>query len=204
MDIVTLAGLVKIELPDKTLRLCDGAFVKWGAETYEASDPAFGAIGSMEPIEEGVGDEIPALRMNFLPNSTAAASELSRPEYQGCRVRMWIAEVDIDTNMIAGTPSLEFDGQADSTDLVIDRGSRELEMDVVSSAERLFVINEGNTLSPRFHKLIYPGELGEDNAIGIGVGVAWGTALPAQSYGVGFSGGGSGGGGSRNFAEHLK
>lgn len=203
MDTVTLAGLVKIELTDTTLRLCDGAFVKWDAETFEASDPAFGTIGGMEPIDEGVGDEIPALRMTFLPNSTAAASELSRPEYQGCRVRMWTAEVDIDTNMIVGTPSLEFDGQADSTDLIIDRGSRELEMDIVSAAERLFVINEGNTLSPRFHKSLYPGELGEDNAVGVGVGVAWGTALPAQSYGVGFSGLGGPGGG-RNVHERVR
>ena len=192
MDIATLAGLVKIELPDATLRICDGAFVKWDAETFEANDPDFGTIGSMEPVEEGVGDEIPALRMSFLPNSTASAATLSQPEYQGCRVRMWIAEVDIDTNEVVGDPSLEFDGQADSTDLIIGKGTRELEMDVVSAAERLFVINEGNTLSPRFHKLLYPGELGQDNAIGVGVGVAWGTALPAQSYGQGYSGSGGG------------
>lgn len=192
MDIATLAGLVKIELPDATLRICDGAFVRWDAETFEASDPDFGTIGSMEPVEEGVGDEIPALRMTFLPNSTASAAILSQPEYQGCRVRMWIAEVDIDTNEVVGDPSLEFDGQADSTELIIGKGTRELEMDVVSAAERLFVINEGNTLSPRFHKLLYPGELGQDNAIGVGVGVAWGTALPAQSYGQGYSGNGGG------------
>lgn len=211
MDIVTMAGLVKIELPSATLRLCDGAFVKWAAETFNAADPDFGTIGSIEPVDEGVGDEIPALRMNFLPSSTASAADLSRPEYQGCRVRMWIAEVNIDNNEVIGTPSLEFDGQADSTDLVIDRGSRELEMDIVSAAERLFVINEGNTLSPRFHKTLYPGELGEDNAIGVGVGVAWGTGSPAQTYGPGFGygagggdSGGSGGGNTRNFREYLQ
>lgn len=205
MDIVTLAGLVKIELPDVTLRLCDGAFVIWDAETFTASDPDFGTIGSMEPVDEGVGDEIPALRMNFLPNSSAAAADLSKPEYQGCRVRMWIAEVDLATNEVIGDPSLEFDGQADSTDLVIDRGTRELEMDIVSAAERLFLINEGNTLSPRFHKSLYPGELGQDNAIGVGVGVAWGTALPAQTYGPGYggSGDGGGGGGGRFFNNEM-
>lgn len=199
MDIVTLAGLVKIELPDATLRLCDGAFVKWDAETFTSSDTDFGTIGSIEPVDEGVGDEIPALRMNFLPISTAAAADLSRPEYQGCRVRMWIAEVDLETNEVVGDPSLEFDGQADSTDLVIDRGTRELEMDIVSAAERLFLVNEGNTLSPRFHKSLYPGELGQDNAIGVGVGVAWGTALPAQTYGTGYGGGSEGGGGGGRF-----
>lgn len=210
MDIVTLAGLVKIELPDADLLFCDGAFVKWDAETFNASDPDFGSIGSMEAFEEGVGDEIPAMRMVFLPSSTAAAADLSRPDYQGCRVRMWIAEVDPETNEVVGDPSLEFDGQADSTDLVIDRGTRELEMDIVSAAERLFLVNEGNTLSPRFHKTLYPGELGEDNAIGVGVGVAWGTAAPAQTYspayggGFGSDGGGGSGGGKMNFMEAFR
>lgn len=203
MDIVTLAGLVRIDLPEAELRLCDGAFVIWGADKYESAHPDFGTIGSMEPIEEGTGDEIPALRMTFLPRDSAAAAELSRPEWQGCRVRMWIAEVDIETFEVVGEPDLMFDGQLDSTELVIDRGTRELEMDIVSAAERLFVINEGNTLSPRFHKSLYPDELGEDNATGVGVGVAWGTALPAQTYSTGFSYGGSGGGG-RQFREQLK
>lgn len=192
MDRACLSGLVKIELTDATLRLCDGAFVIWGAETFDAEDEVFGTIGSMQPVEEGAGDEIPALRMTFLPKSTAAAADLSQPEWQGCRVRLWIAEVDIDTNAVIGTPDLMFDGQLDSTVLVIGRGTRELEMEIVSAAERMFLINEGNTLSPRFHKLLYPGELGEDNAIGVGVGVAWGTSLPAQTYGPGFSGSGGG------------
>lgn len=203
MDRVCLSGLVEIALPDATIRLCDGAFVIWGEQTFDCEDDIFGTIGAIEAIEEGVGDELPALRLTFLPNSTAAAAQLSQPEYQGCRMRMWTAEVDLDTNAVVGTPSLEFDGQVDMTELVIDNGSRALEMDIVPSAERLFIINEGNTLSPRFHKSLYPGELGEDNAIGIGVGVAWGTANAAQTYGGGFSTGGGAGGG-RQVREHLQ
>lgn len=199
MDQSCLSGLIQVDLPEQAIKLCDGAFVKWGAEMFDAEDPDFGTIGSMEAIEEGVGDEIPALRMTFLPKSTAAAAVLSQPQYQGCRVRMWIAEVDLATNEVIGDPSLEFDGQVDSTDLVIDRGTRELEMDIVSAAERLFLINEGNTLSPRFHKSLYPGELGQDNAIGVGVGVAWGTGAPALSYGPGYGGSGDGGGGGGRF-----
>lgn len=190
MDRVMLAGLVKIELPDTTLRLCDGSFIRWDGETFDAEDAVFGAIDKIESINEGVGDEIPALRINFLPRSTAAAAELSQPHWQGSRVRMWIAEVLPDTMSVTGTPSLMFDGQTDSTELVIDRGRRELVMDVTSAAERLFVVDEANTLSPRFHKSLYPGELGEDNASGVGVGVAWGTAQPTTYSGSGFSDGG--------------
>lgn len=192
MLIVTLSGLVQIDLPETTIRLCDGAFVRWGGDTFDCVDPAFGSLGAIAGVDEGVGDELPALRLTFLPSSTTAAADLSRPEFQGCRFRMWVADVDLATNEVFGTPSLEFDGQVDMTDLIIDRGTRDLEMDVVPVGERLFVINEGNTLSPRFHKSLFPGELGEDNAIGVGVGVAWGTALPT-SYGGGYSFGGGGG-----------
>jgi hypothetical protein len=204
VDIVTLAGLVKIELPAKTLLLCDGAFVKWSADTFFSDDDEFGIIGAIEPLSEGVGDSAPALRLTFLPSSTADAAALSQPGWQGSRVRLWIAEVDLNTNAIIGTPDLMFDGQTDSTELIIGKGKRDLVMDIVSAAERLFVIDEANTLSDRFHQSLYPGERGEENATGIGVGVAWGTALPTQSYGLGFYGGGSGGGGGgRNFSERL-
>lgn len=208
MDSVTLAGLVKIELPGKTLLLCDGAFVKWGADTFFSSDDDFGIIGGVEPLSEGVGDSAPALRLTFLPSSAADAAALSQPSWQGSRVRLWIAEVDIATNLVAGTPDLIFDGQTDSTELVIGQAKRDLVMDVVSAAERLFVIDEGNTLSDRFQQYLYPGERGEENATGVGVGVAWGQALPAQSYGLGFSGGGGnyggGGGGGRLNNEQLR
>lgn len=207
MDRVMLAGLVKIELPDATIRLCDGGFVKWGDEIFDAEDPVFGTIGAVEAIEEGIGDELPALRMTFLPRSTAAAADLSQPGYQGARERKWIAEVDPDTGMVVGTPSLEFDGMVDSTILVQGEASKALEMEVVPSLERLFLVNEGNTLSPRHHKSLFPGELGEDNANGVGVGVAWGTALPAQTYGQGFGGGyggGGGGGGQLNWADQFR
>lgn len=208
MQSVTMAGLVKIELPDVTIRICDGAFVIWDAETFESADDDFGTIGAIESAEEGTGDEIPAMRMVFLPKSAAAAADLSQAEFQRCRVRSWTVEVDLETNEVTGTPNLEFVGQVDMTDFVTGIGSRELEMEIVAEAERCFLIDEGNTLSPRFHKLLYPGELGEDNATGLGGLVAWGTSLPAQTYGPGYGGGGQGGGnyggGKLNFADFLQ
>lgn len=207
MDSITLAGLVKIELPDATIRLCDGAFVIWGEETFFSSDENFGNIGGIDAVSEGVGDSAPALRLTFQPTTTAAPADLSQPSWQGSRVRVWIAEVDPDTNQVTGTPSLQFDGQTDTTELIVGRSKRLVVMDIVSRAERLFVIDEGNTLSDRFHQSLYPGERGEENATGIGVGVAWGQALPAQSYGLGFSGGGNyggGGGGGRLNNEQLR
>ncbi|WP_044661597.1 hypothetical protein [Sphingobium sp. YBL2] len=176
MDRVLLSGLMKIELRDgRIIRLCDGGFVLWGEEIYRSSDTQFGMIGAMQAMEEGVGDEVPAFQITFLPVSTAAAADLSAPGMQGSRVRIWIAEINPDSGLIIGTPDLQFDGMIDRTVLRVGVRKRELDIEFVSTSERLFTIVEGNTLSAAFHKSVYPGELGEDNATGLGVGVAWGA-----------------------------
>jgi len=185
MERVLLTGFMKMELRDgRTVRLCDGNFFFVDGELYQSSDPVFGTIGSMDVFKEGVGDEVPNFRMTFLPANTAAAAALSAPGMQGSRVRFWIAELDMDTGAVLGTPDLQFDGQIDRTILRIGRGKRELDMELVSTAARMLALNEGNTLNPRFHKLINPGEKGEDNATGLGIGVAWGTESQVSSGGI--------------------
>lgn len=186
MDRVLLVGLMKMELRDtRTIRLCDGGFVVFDSETYRAADDTFGTIGRMDEFEEGVGDEVPAFRLTFLPASGAAVASLSAPGMQGSRTRFWIAEVNPDTGVIVGTPDLMGDMQIDRTILRIGKGKRELDIEFTSTAERLFSINTGNTLSPTFHKYVNPGELGEDNATGLEIAVAWGVA--AQNPGGGVS-----------------
>lgn len=198
MDFSTLAGLVQIDLRGgATLRLSDGGIVKWGSDTFEAVDSTFGAIGTLDPLTEGIGDEVPALRMTFLPNSGSAAADLSQPGWQGSRVRLWIAAITEATGVVSGAPELIFDGQLDSIELASDRGVRTLEMDIVSTAERLFSINEGNYLNPRFQKLLFAGDTGEDNATGLGITVAWGAASPPGTA-IGGSYGSGGGGGFFN------
>lgn len=196
MEVATLAGMIRIDLRSgPVLRLCDGGVLTWGADSYAAHDPAWGGIGGVEALSEGVGDEIPALGLTIVPVDLAATMAFCAPGNQGSRVRFWIGEVIPATGAVTGTPELMFDGQLDTMDRIADRGSRVIEADVVSTAERLFSINEGNYLNPRFHKLLWPGETGEDNAIGLGVSVAWGAANPTVSVGGGFDGFGGGGGG---------
>lgn len=191
MQTVTLSGLVQIDLRGgDTLRLCDGGVVTWGANTFTSKDGTFGGIGSLEPLSEGVGDEVPALRMTFFPESTAAATDLVQPGWQASPMRFWIAEVDRSTGEVTGTPELMFHGQLDTADLDVGFGTREINFDVVSTAERLFEGNNGNTLSPRFHKSVWPAETGEDAAIGIGITVSWGTESPSGGSGSQYLGGG--------------
>lgn len=187
---IGLTGLVQIEFPEYTVRLCDGAFFPFEGNTFRSEDAVFGTLGSVEPLSEGVGDSVPALQMTLLPPEGTPPATLSQPGYQTSRVRFWIAEFDADTGQITSA-DIQFDGQVDQTVLEASDRDRKLIMSVVSLAERLFEGNLGNTLNPTFHKSIWPGERGHDNATGLAIPVAWGTEGP----GSGGSSRGSGGGG---------
>ena len=187
-----LAGLLKIELPTATVRLCDGGRVIWGSESYTARDVVFGTVGGLDGLTEGIGDEVPALSLRLLPAGSAEADDLVQPGYQTARTRFWIAEVNEATGAVVGTPDLQFDGQLDQGTITLGKDSRELEFTVVSMAERLFNRADGNSLAPTFHKSVWPGETGHDAANGLTIPVAWGADAPAVSggaYAGGFGGG---------------
>lgn len=183
---ITLVGLISIELPETTIRLCDGGFVYWGADKFASEDPDFGAVESVEAFSEAAGDEAPGGRMTFLPRSTAAAAALSQSDYQGSPIRFWLGRVDEETGALLGEPELVADMELDTTRLRLGPNSRGLDIEFISIAERLFMVNEGNVLSTRFHQSVWPGELGLDNTTGVGKTIAWGVAGPAR----GISGGG--------------
>ena len=176
---IILAGFLLWNTPAGDVRLVDGGTLAFNGEQYRASHPVFGSISDFQPINEGVGDEAPAGTLTFSPAPDADPSIVNSPALQGTRIRMWIGEVDGDTGQLTGPPDLMFDSIVDVTRLRLARGSKQLEVDIVSRAERLFLLNEGNVLSGEFHRSIYPNERGLDNAIGVPTVVAWGvTAQP--------------------------
>lgn len=190
MNSVAIIGLLKISLPASTVRLCDGGFIVFAGETYTSSDPVFGTVSSVETATEGIGEEVPALELILLPASTSNPAALSQPGFQKSIVQFWIGEFIPATGLLIGTPDLLFHGQIDQTTLTIGRGQRELAMTVVSTAEKLFLRNRGNGLNPQFHKSIWPGETGHDNATGLTIPVAWGTSTRgggASGLGGGYS-----------------
>lgn len=201
-----LAALVRIELPSHTIRLCDGGFLYFGGEKYTSVDQYFGTIAGVDEVTENSGDQAPGATMTFLPKSSAAVAVLSSPAYQGSSVKCWIAQVNEATGTIIGSPDLVADMLLDTTTLKLGRGTRRLVMELMAVAERLFSINEGNVLSPRFHKSVWAGETGLDNATGVPLSVPWGTAGPPRGVstfggGGGGGGGGSGGAGDRRFIQ---
>lgn len=175
VDRVGYIGLLKIELPDATVRLCDGGFVPWDSETFVSADPVFGSIGAVEAVSEGIAESVPALDLTLLPTDLAGPEDLSQPGFQRSRVRFWLAEYSPDAGILIGDPEPMFDGQIDQSTLRAGRGSLSLEMAVVSNLERLFTRNRGNSLNPRWHKSVWPGETGHDNATGLAIPVAWGV-----------------------------
>lgn len=190
MQTIGLIGLLKIELPDATMRLCDGGFVEFDGETYTSVDPTFGTIASLQALTEGVGEEIPALELSLNPAGDSAPADLSQPGFQRSTVRLWIGEYDVDAGTLTGDPDLLFFGQIDQTVLRIGRSVRDLAMTIVSPLERLFLRNEGNSLSPVFHKSVWPGETGHDNATGLTVAVAWGVESSSGASSAGSASGG--------------
>lgn len=190
MSRIALTGLVKINLPDRTLRFCDGGFFVYESETYRSSDPVFGTIGALQTMAESVGDIVPAVVLTLLPPTTTAVAEVSQPGNQTSPVQFIIAEYDADTGLIT-TGNVEFYGQVDQTILTARRDSYELTVSAVSLAERLFERNIGNTMNPTWHKSVWPGELGQDNATGLTSSVAWGVeAAPSGGQVRSSSGGG--------------
>lgn len=177
--IIGLTGLVKIELPSHTIRLCDGGFFEYDSEIYRSKDTVFGTIESYESIEEGVGDIVPAVILTMLPPSTSAVADISQPGNQTARVTFTIAEYDADTGEII-TADTQFLGQVDQTIFHLGKTTRKLTMSVVSLFERVFEGNLGNSLDPQFHKSVWPGETGHDHATGLNVAVAWGIDNPSN------------------------
>jgi hypothetical protein len=175
---ITLAGLLKIELPGGDVRLCDGGSLAFGGEQYRSRDPLLGVLNGLDEISEGVGDEVPAFKLSFLPDPDAVSADLLAPNWQGARLRMWTAEVDENTGVIAGTPELEVDAMIDVATLKHGEKGRMLDLDCVSSLQRLFDLNEGNVLSGEAHRRVHPGELGLNNTTGVGKQFAWGASSP--------------------------
>lgn len=189
-----LTGLAEFALPTRTVRLCDGGFVYFGGNKFVSFDPDFGGIQSVENIALGVGDKAPGFRLTFAPTSTAAAADLSQPAFQGSKIKFWMGRVNKATGAVTESRLLAV-ALLDQTRLQIGKGSRTLVMDCVSENDRLFSRNRGNGLTPRFHKSVWPGELGLDNATGAPITDAWGVESPPRGYGAAGSGGGGQGGG---------
>lgn len=175
MNRIAFIGLVKIQFPGHDLLLSDGGFIDWGAETFDKKDSVYGVIGGAQAISEGVGEEVPVFELTLLPPEDTLASVLAAPGSQASRAQFWLAEYDYDTGLLIGTPDEQFDGQVDQITLAFGPDVRTMAVSIVSNTARLLERNIGNSLNSAFHKSVWSGETGHDNADGLGRQVAWGV-----------------------------
>lgn len=186
-------GAVQIDLPSYTLRVIDGAAtVTFNGGNFVGRDPTYGVLDSVNPIDDGFGDQAPALEFTFLPAKDAAAADLANAGMQGCRIRAWLGVLLRTTGVVVADPCLLFDGELDVPTLTIGKAKRQLAYACVSAMERLFANDEGIRLSDGWHQSVFPGETGLANMTGIVKKVYWGVAAPN-----GAASGGIGGGGDR-------
>lgn len=180
MNTIALAALVKMTLPSRTLRFCDGGFIEYASETYRSGDSLYGTIGDVRVPAEKVGDTVPSIIMQLLPPDTTAPVEISEPGNQTSRVQFYIVEYDVETGVVT-TGDTIFNGQLDQ--MVLSRSSNSLSMSIsiVGLTERLFEQNIGNSMNPVWHKSVWPGELGHDNGTGLSKPIAWGVEAPGAA-----------------------
>lgn len=198
MERITLCGLIKIEFPDYSVFMSDGGFVYYNGDTYQSEDPEFGVVSGFE-ISGTSPDQAPGGKITFLTPSSGAAARLVSPGFQKSKLSIWLAEIDESTATVIGTPTILTLAQLDRGVITETMRTREVALEFVSLGERLMTVNEGNSLNGTFHKRIFPGELGLDNAIGMGISVAWGTSAPPRGvvstggFGNGYNGFNGGG-----------
>lgn len=174
MESITLTGLLKIELVDHTVLLCDGGTVSWGGDNYAGYDDFFGAVKEVESISEGLADEAPAFIITFLPPPDVDAADLIAPAHQNARLRGWIAELDEDGS-VTGTPDQFCDMLIDVARLRFPQAGRELEIDCVGGGQRLMNLHEANVLNGGMHRRMYLSETGMDDTTGVQSTFAWGA-----------------------------
>lgn len=172
---VLIVGLVSIALPDRRICLADGSIaVPFDGATFTGRDAVYGVLGSIEAIEEAVGDTLPSLELTIRPPSLAAAVALCQPGNQGSPVRIWLSVVDADTGQVVPSPDLLFAGEIDVPWLEQDKGELEVRMDIASAFEPMFEADEGMRLADSVHQTIHPGERGFANMTGVQVERRWG------------------------------
>lgn len=199
-----LVHLLKIELPERTIRLCDGSgFVVWGTESFTDKDPDFGKIAGFGELTEAEGTEAPRQTVQLLPTGNAALAALTAPGSQGSPVAIYAAVVDRQTGQVIGEPDARFVGELDDAGFNHAKNSALLELELSTIWERLFDDNEGHRWNDAFWTYLYGSNARAfQHVTNAGRKLFWGYNGPSSgSGGSSYGGGGSVGGGGGSWNE---
>lgn len=194
-----LTWLLRLDLPTGSIYLSDGGVTTWSGNTYVPEHDTIGAIAQIGEVTEGFNPELPEQEIVFAPPSNAALAPLQSGAYRRSAMRLWLAEYNPATGAVVGTPELRFAGRMDRVRQQFALRQLQIIVSFVAETEVLLFADDGNGLSAAFHKSVYPGETGHDQATGLVTSVTWGVEGGRGGAGSGTTGnqggGGSGGGG---------
>jgi hypothetical protein len=196
-----LTWLLRLDLPSGGVYLNDGGVTVWGGNTYTAEHPVIGSLAQIGELTEGFGSQLPEQEIILAPPSNAALASLQAGAFARSAMRLWLAEYDADTGAVVGTPELRFAGRMDRVRQQFAFQQLQIVVSGVPETEVMLFSDDGNGLSASFHKQVYPGETGHDQATGLVRPVTWGVESAAPRGGV--SGGGAGGGGGNGFGSDI-
>ena len=182
--------LLRLDLPSGSVFLSDGGVTVFGGNTYRPTHSTIGAIAQIGEVTEGFGPELPEQEIVFAPPSNAALAPLQTGCFRRSAMRLWVAEFNPSTGAVVGTPDLRFAGRMDRVRQQFAFRQLQIVLSCVPETEVLLFSDVGNGLSAEFHKSLYAGETGHDQATGLVKTVTWG--VESGNRGGGF-GGGSGG-----------
>lgn len=197
-----LVYLLRIELPDYTVRLVDGSgYVVWGEEVFQGEDPSFGTLAEFGDFEEHEGTEAPRQSVQLFTPNNAAIARLTNPMAQGSPVSIYAAVIDQMSGTVIGEPDARFLGGLDEASVMIDRNSKLVELELSSIWERLFDDNEGHRWNDTFWQFLFGSNARAFQHIPrVGDKMYWGYNGPSNgSGGSSYGGGGSLYGGSGSY-----
>lgn len=174
---IAITILLKIELPGHTILACEGGEILFQGDKYTSADDVFGNVLEASGFASGEGDESPTASVTFGPPTASGAIQLSNPAFQGSPAVVWKVSYDVASNLPLINKVL-FAGLVDYTIIDIAKSEREVLASFITEMARFLNTNKGNTLNGSFHQSVWAGELGLDNATGVGKPVAWGVQGP--------------------------
>lgn len=190
----TLCLLLRIQLPQRTITLCDAGEIDYNGERYTSEDDVFGVVSDFSDYSSGNADEAPAFDLTWSVKNATSAVALTQPEIQGSPVQWRIVSIIRETNAII-SDHLIFSGLVDNAEIQISNDAYLLVMGFATQLDRLLKTDKGNRLNRSFHRKVRPGEAGLDLMTGTTINADWGDKALVGSRG--------GGGGGQPFNPNI-
>lgn len=178
---VMLPHCVQINLPSGDVNLSEAGFFSFDVDgvetTFHASDPVFGSLGSVGPIDDGVSMEAPTSVIEILPPSNAVLPIVSAANARNARVRVWAVTLDPVTNAVTGA-DLWLDGLLGMPTNTGDAKRRSISIAIKSRLARFLEPDEGIRLNQATLQRAYPGAKGLQYVSSVARNIPWGSDTP--------------------------